>query len=561
MPYLRKSKTWLVIFSLLTASAWFMGCPQPTSICVSCDQSYVSDKCPGTLESAIDGEWVVRLSDSTENLDGLFEALVWVENDTINTTIPLPQFDTIPLGVYASNPGQYVQSIDTFQTLRADLVDSLEQHFLELKNPGDTLAPKDVIIIRACGCRMILLWVNPIKVDLNDSSSQASSKTREEDTGAPGTISSVDVNREVSFGPSFDNQALPIQPSREYPFMEIDKEISELTSTNYVDVAVIDSGVDYLHPEFNARGQGANKRSVIWTNTEEMISSTGNLLGNLSPTKWPGILLNQPQPNCYYDDFIGYDFFDDTTIPTDDHGHGTHVGGIIASAAEVENEIRVMPLKIAGYEKIAGDDVFTADLFAVLCAMEYAIDREVAVMNMSLGYYAESPNEQLKQLTRLAAQEDVLIVTSAGNDSLNVDCCRHWPSSLSVENGHVISVASLDTIVSLSNSPGLLARYSNYGNDIDLAAPGYSVNSADAGNWSTSSAGLITKSGTSMAAAVISRQAALARVQQAGLDAGQIKVWLLSNSTATQGTICVEGGNYFDYKASGLDTWLIDHIE
>ena len=261
--------------------------------------------------------------------------------------------------------------------------------------------------------------------------------------------------------------------------------------------------------------------------------------------------------NCYPVDFLGYDFFFDMNLPKDREGHGTHVASIIGKGIKSgTNNIRLMPLKIGGFELNAqGQEEFQADLFAVLCAMEYAIDQDAKVINMSLGYYAEKPNLQMWQLTQKALEKDALIVASTGNDNMNIDCCQHWPSNLVDSFDNVISVAALDKITPSGNTypfPGQLAPFSNYGEKALIAAPGVDIWAANVGTGN----GSASKKGTSMAAAIISQQAALLRVATPTASAVDIRNQILSDtySNFKGGSIfnfeklCTQSGRYYDYS-------------
>lgn len=166
--------------------------------------------------------------------------------------------------------------------------------------------------------------------------------------------------------------------------------------------------------------------------------------------------------------------------------HGTHVAGIIASSIDngyggsgVAPHARIMPINV-----FKGEAAYTSD---VIKGIYYAIESGAEIINMSLGTYDYSFSLDLA--IQHAYQSGLVIIAAAGNDSTNR---RNYPSSF--EN--VISVSS-------TTASDAVSSFSNYGFDIDIAAPGSHI-------YSTLSDGAYGyMSGTSMAAPVVSGVAAL----------------------------------------------------
>ena len=162
-------------------------------------------------------------------------------------------------------------------------------------------------------------------------------------------------------------------------------------------------------------------------------------------------------PDLENTEFVkGYDFIDDDEHANDDNGHGTHVAGTIAQStnnnvgvAGIAYQSKIMPLKVLsryGYGNIAD----------IAEAIVYAADNGAHVINMSLGGPGES--KLMREAVEYAHNKGVTIVCAAGNESRN-------RASYPAAYPYAIGVSSV-------GPKGELAPYSNYGKDIDIAAPG-----------------------------------------------------------------------------------------
>lgn len=182
----------------------------------------------------------------------------------------------------------------------------------------------------------------------------------------------------------------------------------------------------------------------------------------------------------------GYDFVDGDAIPQDGFGHGTHVAGIAAAAtnngtgmAGVSWGARIMPVRVL--------DNFGGGFMAnVALGIHWAVNNGAHVINLSLGGINYSA--VLESAVEYAYNNNVLLVGSAGNGGGNLVL---YPAKFP----QVIAVGASN----INNTP---ASFSNYGPELELAAPGDSI-------YSTLPGGYGFRTGTSMSAPHVSGLAAV----------------------------------------------------
>ncbi len=240
------------------------------------------------------------------------------------------------------------------------------------------------------------------------------------------------------------------------------------TGTGQTIVAVIDTGVDYSHPDLAAN---------IWTNIREVAGNGRDDDGN-----------------GFVDDIRGYDFGDNDADPMDENGHGTHVAGIVGATGNngvgvtgVSQHTRIMPLRFMA----ADGSGYTSD---AVRAIDYAIRNGAKILNNSWGGSAADPT--LAAAIERARAAGVIVVIAAGNEQVDNDTTPSYPATYARQSNNTVVVAS-------TSSSDQLSWFSNYGRSVTIAAPGESILSTARGG------GYITKSGTSMAAPVISGALAL----------------------------------------------------
>jgi subtilisin family serine protease len=209
--------------------------------------------------------------------------------------------------------------------------------------------------------------------------------------------------------------------------------------------------------------------------------------------------------NNYGVDFSGGKI---TNSPSDQHGHGTHVAGIVKS---VFPEVKILALKYYN-PKASGQ----ANLEATIKALKYAVDNNVDVINYS-GGGPEASVEELRVLKE-AERKGILVIAAAGNERSNIDDKRHayYPASYGLSN--IITVGAHDDSLNIIPS-------SNYGkNSVDIAAPGHRIRSAIPGN----AAAYMT--GTSQATAFVTGVAAMIKSKYPQMKFDQVKNIILSSS-------------------------------
>lgn len=185
----------------------------------------------------------------------------------------------------------------------------------------------------------------------------------------------------------------------------------------------------------------------------------------------------------------GYNVISGSDDPQDDVGHGTHVTGVIA--ALVNNNLgvagmtwynKVLPVKVL-------DQTGAGSTYSVAQGIIWATDHGAKVMNLSLGNYADSGF--LHDAIQYAYDKDVAIIAASGNDNTEQP---GYPAAYP----EVFAVAA-------SDSKNEKAPFSNYGDYIDVTAPGVSIASTYPNDQ------YAALSGTSMASPHVTALAALIR--------------------------------------------------
>jgi len=194
--------------------------------------------------------------------------------------------------------------------------------------------------------------------------------------------------------------------------------------------------------------------------------------------------------------------------PKDNHGHGTHVAGIVKS---IFPEVKILALKY--YNPQASGQ---ANLNSTIKALKYAVDSNVDIINYSGG--GPEPSAEEKAILVEAEKKGILVIAAAGNEKSNIDKKEnaYYPASYGLSN--IITVGAHDELNQIIAS-------SNFGDkSVDIAAPGFRIKSSTPGNG----AGLMT--GTSQATAFVTGVASLIKSNYPKLNYQQVKNIILSSS-------------------------------
>ncbi len=162
----------------------------------------------------------------------------------------------------------------------------------------------------------------------------------------------------------------------------------------------------------------------------------------------------------------GYDFINDDPDPIDDHGHGTIVAGIAAAKtnngegiAGVAWNCKILPIKIV-------DNTGWTDVSTEIDGITWAILNGADVINLSLGGPGVSQSEQ--DAIRAAYNNGIVVVAAAGNDGVATYYPAAYPECMAVASTN----SSDERVTFLNTATDPLPWESNYGPEIDIAAPG-----------------------------------------------------------------------------------------
>jgi subtilase family serine protease len=275
-------------------------------------------------------------------------------------------------------------------------------------------------------------------------------------------------------------------------------------------VGVVDTGIDYTHPDLAPNLWRAPAPFTVVVEGESITCPAGS---------------------------YGFDAIARTCDPMDDHNHGTHVAGTIGAAGGngvgvvgVNWLTRMMALRFmdgSGRGTVA--DAIAAIEFAVEVRRAFAGTGAADVRVLSNSWGSRSHSQALADAIAAAGSEDMLFVAAAGNDGFSNDLWPMYPASYALPN--VIAVAA-------TTNTDTRAFFSNYGAaSVHLGAPGVDILSTTRGN----SYGFA--SGTSMATPHVAGAAALV-LSRCALDTPSLKSAILDTveSVTALASVTITGG-------------------
>lgn len=280
------------------------------------------------------------------------------------------------------------------------------------------------------------------------------------------------------------------------------------TGDKKVKVAVIDTGIDYNHPDL---------KENIWINEAELNGQ-------------PGV---DDDNNGCIDDIHGCNFAYKNGYPMDDDGHGSHVAGTIGAVGNnnigvtgINWSVSLVPVKF-----IDNKDEGTTD-DAIRC-IDYAIAVGAKVISNSWG--GDDDSAFLKQAIERSRDAGALFVVASGNDAKDGDLNPDFPAGFDIEN--IISVAAID-------NTGELADFSNYGKiKVHIAAPGENILSTYS-DPKYPGLNYDGESGTSMATPHVSGVAALLLAKNPTITYKEMKKAILDSARplpALKGKVSTDG--------------------
>ncbi|ERG65738.1 S8 family peptidase [Exiguobacterium chiriqhucha] len=335
-----------------------------------------------------------------------------------------------------------------------------------------------------------------VDVEAASTKTQATAKSTLERDANVEFIEPVQTYQAFMADTSYDYQWSLNSKSVLAPFQDAGIGIDAYEALNLparsVKVAVLDTGVDYRLLDFKGRVDIANEKNFVDPNGE------GSAI--------------------------------------DDHGHGTHVAGVIGAIQNNGTSMRGMMPAVSILPVKVLDASGSGDTEQIALGIKYAVDAGAKVINMSLG---GSESRTIGYMLKYAYDRGVVVVAATGNDG---DSSLSYPAS----SKYTISVGATNTF-------GIVSDYSNHGYGVDVVAPGTKVASL------VPNGNVVYMDGTSMATPHVSAVVGLLLSTRPTLKVEEVRQLLhrTAEPVAFSGGDATEGMSYED----GLDYFMEDSEE
>lgn len=260
------------------------------------------------------------------------------------------------------------------------------------------------------------------------------------------------------------------------------------TGNRNTPIGMVDTGVSLNHTDL---------RGNIWINPGEDLNGDG-VIGNDERNG------RDDERDGRIDDFNGWDFVGNDNVPDDVDGHGSHTAGTASAVTNNRVGVASVGYSCAIIAVRAGTGQYITYGYE---GITYAVRAGAKVISCSWGGYGG--NEATRQVVQYAYEHDVLVLAASGNDNQSQ---MHYPSGYE----QVVAVSATDR-------NDRKANFSNYGDWIDISAPGVDV-------LSTVPGGYAYYSGTSMACPFAAGVALLARAAYPEMSANEIRQILLQGA-------------------------------
>lgn len=302
------------------------------------------------------------------------------------------------------------------------------------------------------------------------------------------------------------------------------------TGSTEAKIAVIDTGMDLTHEDL--------------TNSLIGDCATGCTQGS----GYDFVDIDLAAYQSYgYTAYPGEDYTVPDNLPTDKHGHGTHVSGIIAAQGNNAKGVsgicpgcKLMPVK-AGFALVAptGGVIAPFEYDDIAKAINYAAENGAQIISMSFG--GREDNLLVKAALDMASAQGVLLIAAAGNDSSSV---KHYPAA----HTQVMAVTATD-------NQDRKAEFTSYGLWTGVAAPGVDILSTvpKTGSAISDSSGYKTLSGTSMSAPYVAGLAGLILSVNPNWTNSQLTQIITENTNPPQNTqVFIGTGRVNSYQSVSI---------